>query len=156
MFATACRISKMRAGWRCFARRASSILLVGPSWQKQPEETLGQEPGLGSGALECDLARRPRVGRRIVPRISLGCFILVVCLVGCWVVVFASVCMFVRSRGFSRTFREFLAPFGQSWEPFRVNFGSFGSRLGRILGSPGRSGIHFGIWRVPWAQFFVL
>ena len=83
----------------------------------------------------------------IASRIPPGRFIWVVCVEGCWVVVFASVCMFVRSWGL---LAHIWLVLGASWAPFCEFgrslghlFGLTGPLLGCILGVSGSLGLHF-------------
>ena len=87
----------------------------------------------------------------IASRIPPGRFIWVVCLVGCRVVVFAFVRMFVRSW---RLLAPILgASLGASWVPFWELGGSPGHHFrvsGHLLGSI------LGVWGLPWASFLGL
>ena len=94
----------------------------------------------------------------IASRIPPGRFIWVVCVVGCWVVVFASGCMFVRSWALLAHILEDCpgslsgsilgarrvawAPFWRLWVPLGIHFGGLGAPLGFIFGALGL------LWRI--------
>ena len=79
-------------------------------------------------------------------RIPPGRFIWVVCVVGCWVVVFASVRMFVRSWGLLAPVWELVLAWDPFWElggSLGHHFGLSGPLLGCILKVWGFLGLHF-------------
>ena len=107
--------------------------------------------GMRGARGELKLRECERCGYSIASRIPPGRFIWVDCVLGCWVVVFASVCMCVRS------WVRLANISGACPGGLLGHFGSSVGGLGTILGSLGISwGPCLGVWGLPWAPFLRL